>query len=246
MHVYHFVENQCFTAFLSHSQAVFWCRLSWFTFPLMHRTDTRDLVFSVINRLVGHSAADIIICFLETNKTSCLHCIYDNNPFLLGHIRVAAASPYLNSKSWSVVLTFSSSEHTARLLPCSKRHSVISKYIKSLSDYLFDPGVLLKAISPARNFTAPLCLIPQELMWWDLRDIQEGVHRARESFPLEWGGHLKSHFCPPTLTLPLIALPAISFTSSCSLRLVQFSTRVCAVSTRNSRPNRTLSFCIDS
>lgn len=50
--------------------------LSSFTFPLMHRTDIRDLVFSLISQLISNSAADAIVCFPDSNKTSCL---YDDN-----------------------------------------------------------------------------------------------------------------------------------------------------------------------
>lgn len=84
MHVHHFVESHCASAFLPHWQSIFSCCLSWFTFPLMQRTDMSDLVFSFINQLIGNSVADVIICFLD-KKTKHLVCIVtDNNPFLLG------------------------------------------------------------------------------------------------------------------------------------------------------------------
>lgn len=71
-------------AFLPLWQSIFSCCLSWFTFALMQRTDMRDLVFSFINQLIGNSAADVIICFLD-KKTKHLVCIVtDNNPSLLG------------------------------------------------------------------------------------------------------------------------------------------------------------------
>lgn len=71
VYVHRFVGNQ-----YTDRHVVFSCHLSSFTFPLMHRTDIRDLVFSLISQLISNSAADAIVCFPDSNKTSCL---YDDN-----------------------------------------------------------------------------------------------------------------------------------------------------------------------
>lgn len=70
----------------------------------MGRPTSGNLVFSLINKLVCNFKADTIICFLDKNKTSCLHC----NPSLLG-----PRSIWIANKSWSEVRTFSLSEDKA-------------------------------------------------------------------------------------------------------------------------------------
>lgn len=196
MHVYHFVEDQCFWAFLPRWQAVFSRCLSWFTFPLMHRTDIGDLVVTVINQLIGISVADIIISFLDTNITSCLHCVYDNNPSIPVHVRVAAALQYLNSKSWRVVLTLFSLECRAGPPLYSQQFSVISKFIISvystlllyystLSDCLFDPAALRRPVSPVRNHNISI---------FNLGELILPLNETWRMHSAEWEESKEEHF----------------------------------------------------